>query len=354
MTDYSDLADLAANANGDEPDTLDSWRPVDLTAAIYGDKVRPEPTILRRSDGRGLFYAGQINYLHGADGVGKSLVGLFGSIEELEAGRHVVWLDWEDPDETTIVARLLDLGVDADVILERFHYHHPETEATPAAIAEVCDLVRRLDARLVVVDSVGEALGIDGINEDKDNEVTPWFRWVLRPLAGTGAAVLPIDHGIKSGENPFWPSGSKRKRAMVTGASYLVEAPRPISKEFNGGQLKLTCGKDRHGNYTRGKPAAIIDVVIFVDTGSWTVDVHPPEPATNTGSQNDKVLARAITEAVREMQQETGQPVSMNRIEKTGRIKGSATARRAAAEYARDLGSLTEDKGPRTHACSAS
>jgi hypothetical protein len=62
----------------------------------------------------------------------------------------------------------------------------------------------------------------------------------------------------------------------VTGAAYLVEAPRPISKEFNGGQLKLTTAKDRHGNYTRGKPAAIIDVGIYPD-GGWTVHVHPPE-----------------------------------------------------------------------------
>jgi hypothetical protein len=137
----------------------DSWAEVDLSAAIRGDKTRPQPTILQRSDGRYLLYEGQVNYLHGSDGVGKSLVGLFASIEILAAGGHVVWLDWEDPDETTVVGRLLDLGVDPTVITGQFHYLHPETDATPPAVAKVCDLVRRLGARLVVVDSVGEARG---------------------------------------------------------------------------------------------------------------------------------------------------------------------------------------------------
>jgi hypothetical protein len=47
------------------------------------------------------------------------------------------------------------------------------------------------------------------------------------------------------------------------------------------------------------------------------------------------------------MQQETGQPVSMNRIESTNHVKARAAARRAAVEYARDLGALHETSGPR-------
>jgi hypothetical protein len=344
--------DLDTGFRAVDPDTFsptadpDSWDEVDLSAALRGDKVRPEPTILRRSDGRYLLYEGQVNYLHGSDGVGKSLVGLFAGIEILAAGGHVIWLDWEDPDETTVIARLLDLGVDHTVIAGQFHYLHPETEATPTAVAKVCDLIRRLAARLVVVDSIGEALGIDAVNEDKDNEVTPWFRRVLRPLAATGAAVLPIDHGIKSGDNPLHPSGSKRKRAMVTGAHFLVEAPRPISQEFKGGQLKLTTAKDRHGNYTRGKPAAIIDVTIYPDDG-WTVHVHPPELAGDTGAQNDLALARAMVRVVKEIEEKTGKPPNMGMLEQSKRVKASNAAKRAAVEYACDLDALRETEGKR-------
>jgi len=341
------ILDRTGELDGDEPEQLASWLEVDLSAALRGDKVRPEPTILRRSDGRHLFYEGQINYLHGSDGAGKSFVALFAAKDVLDEGDHVVWLDWEDPDEATVIGRLLDLGVDAQVIGERFHYFHPESEATPTAVSMICDAVRRYGARLVVVDSVGEALGIDGINEDKDNEVTPWIRRVLRPLAGTGAGVLPIDHGVKNGDNPLHPSGSKRKRATVTGAHYLVEAPKPLSAEMNGGQLRLTTAKDRHGHYTRGKAAAIIDVAIYPD-GGWTVHVHPPAAAgTDTGDPADIIAARSAIKACRDIFTETGTAASMNALESRMKLKGRATVKRAGIEYATNLGCLTETQGPR-------
>jgi AAA domain len=351
MTDYLDnlnaLAGHHANGGDDtEEETSTSWSEVDLAAALRGDKVRPKPTILRRSDGRYLFYEGQVNYLHGTDSVGKSFVALFGSIDVLNEGGHVVWLDWEDPDEVTLVGRLLDLGVNPDVVLERFHYLNPKSEATPTAIAAVCDIVRRHQARLVVVDSIGEAFGIDGVNEDKDNEVGPWMRRVLRPLAATGAGVLPIDHGIKSGDNPLFASGSKRKRAAVTGSHFLVEAPRPLSQEYGGGQIRLITAKDRHGNFTRGKPAALIDITIYPD-GGWTFHLHPPSIAADDGSANDLALARAMVRVVKEIEEKTGKPPNMGMLEQSKRVKASNAAKRAAVEYACDLDALRETEGKR-------
>jgi hypothetical protein len=49
----------------------------------------------------------------------KSYVALFVSKDILDDGGHVVWPDWEDPDEVTILNRLPDLGVTPDAILER-------------------------------------------------------------------------------------------------------------------------------------------------------------------------------------------------------------------------------------------
>ena len=327
---------------------LSSWQPVDLTAALAGTKVRPAPTILRRTDGRALFYEGQVNYLHGADGVGKSFVGLFAAAQVMADGGHVAWVDWEDPDEITIVGRLRDsLGVPASSIGAQFHYVHPETEAVDLAVAVVCDMLRQHECRLVVLDSIGEAMGIDGVNEDKDVEVTPWLRRVLRPMAATGAAVVPIDHGVKTGDNPLHASGSKRKRAMVSGAAYLVESPRPLSREFQGGQLTLTVAKDRHGNYTRGKLAALIDVAIYPDDG-WTLRIEPPKETTAAGSANDLAVARAVVRFVQAYpEQSGGQAPTMTAVEQTKTIKASAAARRAGAELAVNLGAIREESGPR-------
>src|SRR5690606_34602190 len=145
---------------------------------------------------------------------------------------------------------------------ERFHYLSPGVEADEHAVGMVVDLVESVGASLVVIDSVGEAFGLEGLNENNDNEVAPWLRRVARRLADTGAAVGLVDHSTKSSENPLFPSGSKRKRAAITGAQYLVEATRPLTKE-HGGQLRLTCGKDRHGNYRRGEAAAVLDFTVY-------------------------------------------------------------------------------------------
>ena len=74
---------------------------------------------------------------------------------------------------------------------------------------------------LAVVDSLGEAFGLEGIDENHDVEVAPWLRRVARRLADAGLSVLLLDHSTKSADNPRRPSGSKRKRAAITGASYL-------------------------------------------------------------------------------------------------------------------------------------
>jgi hypothetical protein len=121
---------------------------------------------------------------------------------------------------------------------------NPETAASPNAVRAVLDLIAEHQPTLVVLDSVGAAFGLEGINEDRDNEVGPWLERVPKVLAKAGPAVLPIDHSTKAGDNPLHPSGSKRNRAAVTGASYLAEVLIPFDKD-NPGSIALICAKDR-------------------------------------------------------------------------------------------------------------
>jgi Bifunctional DNA primase/polymerase, N-terminal/AAA domain len=342
------LAEPAALPGFTADDEDDGWGEVDLTDAAAGEKARARPTLLARADGACLLYPGQINELHGADGVGKSFVALFAAQQELDAGHHVVWLDWEDPDEVTVVGRLLDLGVAADVVLARFHYWHPEVEATPARVARLCARVRELGAALVVLDSVGEAFGLDGVNEDRDNEVTPWLRKLPRPLMATGAAVVLVDHGVKSAENELFPSGSKRKRAAITGAAYLVKAPRPVSREAGGGRLELTTAKDRHGHYTRGKVAATIDVT--VDGAGMSFVVRPPRTEEVESPDGSRlVLAASLVRLVRDLAEETGALPSQRAVLAHARVKGGNEIKRAALEWAAspNVRALEEVDGPR-------
>jgi len=56
---------------------------------------------------------------------GKGWFALSAAIDELDAGNHVLYLDFED-DENGVVGRLLTLQVESDTIAAQFHYVRPE------------------------------------------------------------------------------------------------------------------------------------------------------------------------------------------------------------------------------------
>ena len=197
----------------------------------------------------------------------------------------------------------------------------------------LCEQVREVGATLVVLDSIGEAFAVDGVDENHDAEVAPWLRNFIGPLVATGAGVLPLDHGTKARDNPLHPSGSKRKRAHVQGAAYLVEAAVPVSKEAEGGRLLLTTAKDRHGNHRRARIAATVEIAIYPD-GGWTWHVHPPMTSDDDPGANQRALARAVVRAVKDLADEMGAPPSQTAIEVSGRVKASAARIRGALEYA--------------------
>ena len=144
----------------------------------------------------------------------------------------VVWVTYEDPNEYDVVDRLKLLGAKEDD-LEQLHLFTPSEpfRLLTLALARYC---RQVKAVLIVLDSVGEALSVEGVNEDRDNEFGPWARQSLRELydlatgddldepACPSLTIVPIDHSTKSKDNPHFQSGTKRKRAMVTGLMLSV------------------------------------------------------------------------------------------------------------------------------------
>ena len=92
----------------------------------------------------------------------------------------------------------------------------------------------RAQRPVVVIDSLGEAFGTEGINKDRDDEVGPWLRGVARTLADAGPAVVLVDHSTKSQRQPAPPFGIERKRAAIGGASYLVETVTGFAKGQSG------------------------------------------------------------------------------------------------------------------------
>jgi hypothetical protein len=234
-------------------------------------------------------------------------------------------------------------GLDPDAFDRQLHYYGPREPFDELAVAEIKRDVAEHDVTLIVIDSLGEAFGLEGVDEDKDKDVAPWMRRIARPLADAGPAVLNIDHATKAADNPLHPSGSKRKRAAITGQSYLAEAPQPLTRE-NGGRVTLKCAKDRHGHYRRGTLVASIELNIYPD--GTIVHVHAPaerqRDADAPSAKLDLMERKAVEAVTRE-----GEPLSQNRLEELMNVKASAKAKRAGMEQAVARGTLRQKPGPR-------
>jgi hypothetical protein len=337
------LKDIAEHRDEDgttDDDGESSWVPIDLSEVVAGKYQQPTPTVLRRDDEAHLFYVGHVNGAHGDSGTGKGWVMCLTIKQELDLGRAVIYIDMEDTAQS-IVARLLMIGTDPVDIAERLIYIRPSEPFYSNRVGELCEMIRDRGVRLCIIDSVGEAFGIDGINEDRDNEVGPWIRKVARPLAEAGAAVVLVDHSTKAADNPLHPSGSKRKRAAITGASYLVEATRPLVKG-EGGRLRLTCAKDRHGNYRRKEIVAHIEVVPGFN-GAVEMKVIAPSKADNDETLPVLLCAKAAVKAAKA----EGSPVSRSALQGLMKIKASTDAKRAGIDLAEARHALAVDIGPR-------
>lgn len=331
------------------PDWLLSFQPVDLAPIIAGTSQPPVPTMFeRQGDGvrSFLIYPGTLNGLHGESGIGKSWCAIHLMAERMQLGENVMLIDLEDTG-ATIVNRLRLLGVPDDVIGEQLDYLQPDAPFGLTAVDMLCDRISERDTTLVVVDSLGEAFGLDGVNEDRDNEVGGFIHHVLRPMsrAGVGPAVVVIDHVPKAGGRHLQPSGSKRKRASFGGASYLVEAVTPFVKGRDG-RLRLTCAKDRHGNYGMGEHVAWLDMTYLADR-SLTLELiaAPPEHLAATDNL-DELIGRRIRKVLAAEGAPRSKSALLAALRKSG-LKASHATLRGTIDLMIERGELNSDPGPR-------
>lgn len=317
-----------------------TWAPLDLSAVIdavaNGLDADDAPTILRRTDGPGLFYLGEVNGVHGASGSGKTWFLLHGCAQEVRAGRSVFYVDHEG-NPRSIVRRLLSLGVTADEIGRRFHYVQPETAFQQGGDV-LLTAVKDWQPTLVVIDSTGEGLALQGANPNADDEVARWFQQVPRRLAALGPAVGLIDHGAKASGSELWPIGSQRKRAAVTGAQFYVETMTEFSRE-KAGALRAICAKDRGGHYTVGQTVAVLHVTPE-DEGQLRVSLTPATPGDRrpTVESTHARMQERIVELLGDGQTRSGRQVEDAIGGNRATVKTSLDALVAAGTVIRNVG----------------
>jgi len=312
-----------------------SWTPINLATVLASGFLPPTPTVCERRDGSPLFYERAYNGIHGVDGSGKSWLGLFAIAQEIKDGRGAVLVDLEDSEATT-VARLRQIGVSDDDIANHLALIRPDSPLRPDEVREVGDAACDVKARIVIVDSLGEALALNGLDENSDAEMTPYLRLRLRPIAERGFAVTTIDHSVKSAaSDPLWPSGSKRKRAAISGALYQVEAVQPFAVG-QGGRMRITCAKDRHGTYRRGEHVA--DLVMEAD---GMLRLFEPPEADGAIDLPVELAARAAFKVL----EGESQALSQRALLGVMKVTAGTETKRGGIELARDRGWIEEFKG---------
>lgn len=316
---------------------------------IDADAEPIAPTMAVMSNGAALLHVDRLNLLYGDSGSGKSWLLAFAVSECVALGIPVLVADIEDT-PAVLAGRLRQLGVQQVEMDRCLTMVHPDEPANPQEVDELLELIAERAVRHVFIDSLGEAFGLDGVNENADDEVIGWVARVARRIIAAGAGCTLVDHITKAADNPLHPSGSKRKRAAVTGTAWWLYGSEPFTKE-TGGRAVLRCAKDRHGNYRRGDDVAELVMSPFdLITGLSTLELRPvPVRAKGEGDGGAPLrLSVVFTNVVKEYG-----PLSANALaEKARELRHKFSNNRAsgAIELAVDMGWIgREEAGGNGH-----
>jgi len=292
----------------------DSWKPVDLRKALELGYVVPRPTI-GSVDGtdQGLFYPGRINMLFGDSGGGKTWLALAVIGEVMLQGRDAVLIDYEDHPQSQ-VARLEQIGIPRDTILQHLIYLQPSEKWSERSEANLAAGCKDRDVAIAVLDSTGEALAVDGVQPNADDEIAMWFRGCARFLANEiGAAVVLLDHVVKSKEasrNSDFASGSHRKRAAVNGSAYFLDVVLAPSRDSDG-SFKLFTRKCRFGWRKHGSIACEVSMKNKAD---FQIDFGVKAVADVQRTASGTPIFTWYMEKVSEFLESVAEPTSKNKI----------------------------------------
>ena len=315
-----------------------SWKPVDFEASLQDGGAAETPTILSRSDGQPLFYAGRCNLLIGESESGKSWLCAAAIAQELQAGRRALWIDFED-NAASAVRRLKALGVGDEQRAEGFTYIHPEVGFDPRARAVLEPLLEQRTPSVAVLDGVTEAMALQQLNPNDGDQVATFYAGLPRLLANAGAAVIMTDHPVKNVESRGrFPAGSQHKISGVDGSALRIDRKAPFAPGSCGHSI-ITISKDRHGGLRAACPGDFVGVFALDSTRpdrvEWTLDPNGTNSkASRLKAQMDKVL---------EVLREAGRPLSKNQLE--NKLGGSRDNVRAAVDELIKLGSVTATPG---------
>lgn len=307
-----ELARLAERWSGSRDPSDTDGRRLDLGPWLDGTYEPPRPQRgAVRDDGAHLLYPNRWHTCIAPSESGKSMWGIAHARDEMNAGRDVACLHFEETDPGGTVSRLLAIGVHPDVIRKHFVWLSCDRTWVPGELAaELADLT----PGLVLLDGINAACSRHGQDVEKTSAVG-WYRHTfVTPATRLGWVVLSLGHPPKArdrqAERHGFGSTAWLDEADGVGFRLVAHPAHPI-RRANSGTATLYSVKDRYGEVTRlGSPDrdregwTYLGSLVVDDTGAETrVRVSVPHSATDTNrSDTDEIdrLASTVVELLRE------------------------------------------------------
>lgn len=330
-----------------------TWRPEDLTAVLEGTYRPPTPTVGRREDGQPVLYPGKVHSLAAESEAGKTWLALALVREELDAGNHAVYLDFED-DVGSIVGRLLAMGTNYEAIRERFHYIRPGTPLGAGVNRD--DLDTTLDTyrpTLVILDGITNAMTLHGLDLVANKDYAMFAAMLPTRIAATGAAVLALDHVTKSREGRGRHAiGAVHKLNGLDGAAFILEPVATIGIGLKG-RSRVRIGKDRPGQLrAHALPALDAEgMAWFADMAVDAIDgpdmvVVTLDPPTSGASSPASARRRPTVYMHRVSDVLEGREDALSQRQILERVKGNKDETCAAIAALTDEGYIEVTPGP--------
>ncbi len=224
-------------ANGTQP--VDSWTPINLNT--LPDQPPVQPTL----GNIGIVYPGKRHVFSGPQESAKTLAAYAIGLQVVRHHGRLILIDFE-MGAWDARNRLRELGATPDD-LTSIDYLEPAEPALPTTMPRLLEHT----PALVIIDAAAGAFDLQGLDDNKRQDVEKFTRLFVRTFWQAGVATIVIDHVVKNNETRGkYAIGSERK---VGGADVHLgfEVITPISRGKSG-TYKIVTHKDRGGFLKRG------------------------------------------------------------------------------------------------------
>ena len=263
---------------------------------IVSDTVLTLPAVLERTDLRPILYAQKVNYISARPNGHKSWVSYVTTIQAVQSGGRVVILDYDNKRPDVLANRAKAMAYAHLFQSDSVYFADVEKWANPAVRAAAAEWLLAANNPVystVIIDSDTAA----GAAND-GGDIRKWWEANITPWSNLQITVLVLAHLPKRNEETHGPMGSGDKRALLDGASYILELGIAWNEE-QGGIVHLRVDKDRHGQLPAVEGEIAADIVAeWMELGGerfLNITVEPPNADRTNDALADK-LAKALAE----------------------------------------------------------